>query len=340
MFKLRPLVLALCAASAAAGCSWNQTPDKAEVHIQPVTSLRHGISGPGDMYQLGRYYQGQMRYDDAAAAYRNALAADPNFIEAHNGLGVIYSLQGNHQQAVAEFNAAIALNPKGAHLYNNLGYAYLVQGANDQAAAAFEKALALEPGNQRAMNNLETARLNMGRDEPKQVAAIPAEPAGKAARAEPAKVPAEASPAPSSAPDTATMAKAAEVHPTSEPAKPAEALVREFKLEVSNGNGINGMAAGFRGFLKRQGIATARLTNQKPFTQETTQTQYRAGYRAEAAALNAQLPKPGALVETKSLRWDIQVRLVLGKDLAQEKETLVGELARRPARPEEAGRKG
>jgi hypothetical protein len=62
-------------------------------------------------------------------------------------------------------------------------------------------------------------------------------------------------------------------------------------------------------------VQTALLTNQRPFDQATTEIQYRDGYRAAATGLSAALKVPMAVVRSDELHADIQVRLVLGKDL-------------------------
>ena len=87
------------------------------------------------------------------------------------------------------------------------------------------------------------------------------------------------------------------------------------RLEVSNGNGVTGMARRVGGLLAAVGVPAARITNQKPFTQASTEIQYRAGYGSAAASLGARIPNQPALNETDRLRPGTDVRLVLGHDL-------------------------
>jgi hypothetical protein len=101
-----------------------------------------------------------------------------------------------------------------------------------------------------------------------------------------------------------------DVHPTPEPPR-----LGAFKLEVSNGNGVAGMARRVARFLDRRGVSTGRLTNDATFQRPTTEVQYRVGYRADALRVGSMLPKPVAAMETKTLRSDIHVRVVLGHDL-------------------------
>jgi len=65
-------------------------------------------------------------------------------------------------------------------------------------------------------------------------------------------------------------------------------------------------------------VETALLTNQQPFDQEITQIEYREGYRAAAKRLSATLKGRMAMVRKHDLRSDIQLRLVLGKDVHNE----------------------
>jgi hypothetical protein len=88
-------------------------------------------------------------------------------------------------------------------------------------------------------------------------------------------------------------------------------------LEVSNGNGTTGMARKVATYLRESGYAKARLTNQKPYTVQTTQIQYRYGHQADAEQLRASLPSPAAMVQNNNLRDDINLRVLLGKDLVQ-----------------------
>jgi Tfp pilus assembly protein PilF len=87
------------------------------------------------------------------------------------------------------------------------------------------------------------------------------------------------------------------------------------RLEVSNGNGVTGMAARIDGLFQEIGLPRARLTNQKPFVQRQTEVQYRVGHEAAAASLSARLPNHPPIARNDLLRADVDVRVVLGRDL-------------------------
>jgi Flp pilus assembly protein TadD len=90
---------------------------------------------------------------------------------------------------------------------------------------------------------------------------------------------------------------------------------RAYGLEVANGNGITGMARRVGGLLADVGLPKARLTNQQPYAQQVTEIQFRDGHAETATSLSSRLPSHPTAVPSERLRADIDVRLVLGKDL-------------------------
>jgi len=92
-------------------------------------------------------------------------------------------------------------------------------------------------------------------------------------------------------------------------------VMPKITLEVSNGNGVGGMARKFSQLLSKQGYTAAKLTNQKPYQTKVTQIQYRDGYLAQAQLLQASLQGKSSLVQSNDIRADVSVRLVLGKNM-------------------------
>ena len=153
MPKLKPVVLSVASAFSIVGCA-SLTTSSQPWTVQPAFSVNHAGPKADAMYRLGRFYQGQRRYAEAIAAYRQALAMDAGYADAQNGLGVIYAEQGRHDEAVKAFQAAIAASPRAAYLHNNLGYVLLLQGSNKKAVEVLEEARRLEPGNAKVRDNL------------------------------------------------------------------------------------------------------------------------------------------------------------------------------------------
>jgi Tfp pilus assembly protein PilF len=322
--------------------------------------------------------------DAAELAYKKALSVDDRFDEAHNALGVVYSMQGRLYLAVEHFHSALAYSPGSAYLHNNLGHAYYLQHKDHEAIKALESAIALEPHNSRTLDNLGLAYARIGATEKSEeafrsaqtlrardavsVASVLGE-AGTTVQKEPNAMPSPAKerakagtspddvfskalPAPPStsvwtvaeglglgnavagvmlrrsddvslvllapsvyelrAPKSAVPTRLA---PSTRVHRSSASSERSFRLEVSNGNAITGMARRVGERLKRSGLNVVRLTNQIPYRQLLTEIQYREGYTNEADKLASTLQRRVIVVHAKSLRSDIQVRLVLGKDV-------------------------
>jgi hypothetical protein len=64
------------------------------------------------------------------------------------------------------------------------------------------------------------------------------------------------------------------------------------------------------------GVATARLTNAKPYRQARTEIQFVAGQGSAAEALQSRLPVAAHTVPASRLDAGVQLRLVLGHDAA------------------------
>jgi tetratricopeptide (TPR) repeat protein len=95
-------------------------------------------------------------------------------------------------------------------------------------------------------------------------------------------------------------------------AVPKAEKVRMARLEVSNGNGVTGMARRFRSLLGQMGIPVERLSNDKPYKQVATTIQYSPGFEKQAASLQKALQGKAQLTSKQLAASD--VRLVLGKD--------------------------
>ncbi len=165
-----PLV---CSAPILLGCTTPAVAPGAaasKMTVQPVLRIRDAAGSARDFYQLGRFYQGQNRLEQAADAYRKALEYRKDDLETRNALATTYSAQGKLEQAVAEFEAILQSQPQLAHVQNNLGYTRYLQGNLDQAIIAFNAAIALEPQNARAYNNLGLAYRKLGEMEKARLA--------------------------------------------------------------------------------------------------------------------------------------------------------------------------
>jgi len=90
------------------------------------------------------------------------------------------------------------------------------------------------------------------------------------------------------------------------------------RVEISNGNGVRGMAARLAGWLRDHGVeGRSRLTNLRPYVSTTTVVQYGPGFAAQAQEIARRMP---ASVEVMAaVRSDARsdVRVVLGHDIRE-----------------------
>lgn len=89
------------------------------------------------------------------------------------------------------------------------------------------------------------------------------------------------------------------------------------KIEVSNGNGISGMAGRSAEYFKSLGFTVGRITNAASFTFASSKIYYKEGYLGIAKAVAWLVPGPQEFEQVEDLgRLGIGVRLLLGRDMA------------------------
>ena len=98
------------------------------------------------------------RLPEAEHAYRQALALDPEFVEAWINLGLVSLLQGRPTEAATCQREALRLDPESADAHNNLGMAHYALGHQPEAENCFRAALRLRPDHAGATLNLGAVR--------------------------------------------------------------------------------------------------------------------------------------------------------------------------------------
>ncbi len=356
------LAWALSCLSILTGCSsLYSNKEYSALQIKPVMNVRHADTSVENLYHMGRYHHRKTSYTKAIEFYQKVLAINPDYVEAHNGLGVIYSTQGQHQLALEHFQKAIRIAPSATYLYNNLGYAHLIQGQNSEAVAAFQEAINFDPDNHKARQNLAMAQKRMGMVEgmaifspiakkPEKITAsapqnIPvrqnssqqqlvqvapnvyefrveqeklqtssiAAPVSKAA-SKPVSIPVTASP------PTSPIYLTPLTDDQAEKSVPENsvAVKQNKRIEISNGNGVTGMAKDIAAFLKSYGFDNARLTNHPTFQQPQTEIHYRTNAHTHAERISQLMPGQVKMIENNELREETHLKILLGKDIASE----------------------
>jgi tetratricopeptide (TPR) repeat protein len=115
--------------------------------------------------KIGSIHADLVEWDDAAAAYKKALEFTPLSVEAHLGLGFVYSQQGRPEDALNEYNSAAAADPKSVAAHFGMADAYLRLGRSSEASVAAANVLDLDAGHVKAHYVLATALARMGAKE-------------------------------------------------------------------------------------------------------------------------------------------------------------------------------
>ncbi|HJV00865.1 MAG TPA: LytR C-terminal domain-containing protein [Burkholderiaceae bacterium] len=98
--------------------------------------------------------------------------------------------------------------------------------------------------------------------------------------------------------------------PASVPQLPGSQPVR---LEISNGNGVTGMAAALARTVGGDDVKVVRLTNVRPFAVPVSRVEYRAGQQLAAETLATRLGM--TVTAPREGQQRAEVRIVLGRDL-------------------------
>jgi len=327
----------LCSGAMLLGCSHSllrETP--------PAT-----VASADDAYLRGRNLHLERRYDEAIAAYQAALQADPGHVNANNGLAIAYAEQRDFARAVPIWRtltqgANMGSGQATAFLFGNLGYAHFLSGDYDQALVALEKACLLDPLNARAWQYLGETLQKLGQDErarqmlsqasalrehdfPADYAAaggsrMPAieravQAQGGQQRADQEWAFVEVTHTASGVLELRRVAPAAPpkapVPPLPDPSQPAIVAA----LEISNGNGRQGMARLVSRQIRDPGLKIVRLSNEKGYKVRQTRIEYQPAFRDLAERL-ARRFGTGVPVEVR-MAGRADVRLVIGHDLPQ-----------------------
>lgn len=103
------------------------------------------LSLPELNYNLGHVLHRQGDLAGAARAFQQAIALDPDFIQARHCLAVVLSEQGCDQTAVQHYRWILQRQPEAIKAHHNLGVILARQAQPEAALACFQQLLQLEP---------------------------------------------------------------------------------------------------------------------------------------------------------------------------------------------------
>jgi len=137
-------------------------PDSIEVQVNLGNALHvQGKLSPEEkvhyadlnqQFALGRLQVGDFKI--AELYYRQAIALQPDLVQAHNNLGEVLQKQGRFNEAVKSCQEAIKIKPDYPYAYHNLGYFFQEKGKFEEAIEAYKKALNIQPDLGITHNNL------------------------------------------------------------------------------------------------------------------------------------------------------------------------------------------
>ena len=301
-----------------------------------------------EAYLIGRTAHLAGRYAQALSSYQSALLADPEHVNARNGLATLHAEQGALQEAIPLWRTltAAAKGPESAFLFSNLGYAHLLNGDYDSALAALEQACLLDPLSHKSWQHLGRALDKVGQHERaeqmyRQAAALQAHDfkADYAALGRPAiraidkavQAGGEGREAWAATELRQGASGVYELHrlgPVKAPPLPAAPLAplpeaaSRAMLEIRNGNGVRGMAKSLSRRMDGNSLRVVKLSNDKGFKVLQTRVEYQGAFRDAARRLAGRF-EHASVVEVSGTKTT-DLRLVIGRDLAR------GKLALRP----------
>lgn len=341
---MKPSVLLLMlVATGLAACSGNARRD-ALAKVEPVFSVRHSFADAQANYQLGRYYLGQKRFELAEKSFQKAISIDPKHIDALNALGTLYAERGELPRALEMFEKVTAMAPEAAYLFNNLGLAYYLAGDLDKAFDTLSRAVTLDGNSERGWSNLMTVAKASAREavvadmRSRQIGGqvVPtAPPVADSTQALSLKLsssstfdPRESSPVLHNEPPVLAVVTSDRVaEPEGGMILLANAPVQKAsihqervsesaraRLEVSNGNGVTGLARKLGKQLANDHLHLTRVTNHKSYTVTTTVIEYQPGFESAARSLAERLGIASELRPSGAPQARADIRLLLGKN--------------------------
>jgi tetratricopeptide (TPR) repeat protein len=100
----------------------------------------------GDCFERGcRLDSDPATYTEAIAAYREAIALDPDFADAHCNLGAVFYNRGERDEARRHFERCLRLDPGHVEAHFNLANLLEEEGCNEMALHHYRSGLVADP---------------------------------------------------------------------------------------------------------------------------------------------------------------------------------------------------
>jgi tetratricopeptide (TPR) repeat protein len=112
-----------------------------------VAAAKAGPDAWSELYEHARRLEEEGDLEEAIAAYKEAVAADPRHAVTFYDLGYAQQKAGRPEAAIAAYRAALDRNPKHAYAHYNLGYLLQQRGSLGAAIANYREAAVLDQDN-------------------------------------------------------------------------------------------------------------------------------------------------------------------------------------------------
>lgn len=111
---------------------------------------KYRIVAPIAYYNRAEAYSASKQYTKAIHDLKMAVELNPDYVDAHNNLGIAYAETGDFDAAIAQYNQALAVRPGFADAYYNRAMAHIKKKDFAAAAGDFSDVISLDPANVRA----------------------------------------------------------------------------------------------------------------------------------------------------------------------------------------------
>ncbi|HUA65828.1 MAG TPA: tetratricopeptide repeat protein [Alphaproteobacteria bacterium] len=136
-------------------------PDEAIERFDRALAIEPQFAGAYE--GLGNAFVQKGRNADAIVEYEKALEIKPDLVEPRYNLGHCYYVMGRIQDAIAQDQMVLKMDAKFAKAYGDLAACFLVEGRVADALAQLEKVVEIAPDSADARNNLGYCLLQAGR---------------------------------------------------------------------------------------------------------------------------------------------------------------------------------
>ena len=140
--------------------------EKIEIGLKSAAAeAEKSYSAADKAFLKGNKLYAEQKYDEAAAAYAEAIGLNADNWGYHLNLGLALKKQGHSEEALAAFRKAVELNPESYSANKETGEALAKADQFAEARPFYEKASGLSPEDPDAPYNLGVCLVNLGESE-------------------------------------------------------------------------------------------------------------------------------------------------------------------------------